>query len=389
MDCDDHVMTESDEVPIIDVTTVSDTGAVVHVTRPGTFDVEVHRFADLEPDADYRLDIPPPVGWSGSATLAVDVHTLRTLAGQRRSVFATVNDVHFGERVAGQIDDLEIGPIRRVEPDAEPYPEVMNRGAVREIAAIDPDAVIVKGDLTLDGTADEFAAFERCYRTPFGDRLKVVRGNHDGYRHQADYAGDQRIDLDGVTVALIDTVIPGATTGDFTVEQADWLDDLASTATQPVVVMGHHQQWIAGSGSGGDAHEAKRSDDYFGIHPDASDRLDDVCARRQSIVAYTAGHTHRHRLRRMTRSGVASIEIGCTKDFPGTWAEYRVHDDGIMQIVHRVSSPEALAWSESCRGLYADFDIDYATYALGTLADRCFVIPTRREVHRGIARTAR
>ncbi len=139
--------------------------------------------------------------------------------------------------------------------------------------------------------------------------------------------------------------------------------------------MGHHQQWIAGTSA--DPSESKRSDDYFGLHPDASDRLDDVCARRSSIVAYACGHTHRHRVRTMTMSGISSIEVGCTKDFPGTWAEYRVFDGGIMQVVHRMSSPEALAWSEPCRGLYSDFDIDYGAYALGELSDRCFVIPLR------------
>ena len=55
------------------------------------------------------------------------------------------------------------------------------------------------------------------------------------------------------------------------------------------------------------------------------------------------------------------------KDFPGTWAEYQVYDGGILQIVHRISSPEALAWSEQCRGLYADFGINYTEYALGRL----------------------
>jgi len=49
-----------------------------------------------------------------------------------------------------------------------------------------------------------------------------------------------------------------------------------------------------------------------------------------------------------------------------------------MQVVHRMSSPAALAWSESCRDLYSDFGIDYASYALGTLAERCFVIDPRR-----------
>ena len=48
-----------------------------------------------------------------------------------------------------------------------------------------------------------------------------------------------------------------------------------------------------------------------------------------------------------------------------------------MQVVHRMSSPEALAWSESCRGLYSDFGFDYGAYALGELGDRCLIIPLR------------
>ncbi len=357
----------------VDITTVTDTEAVVHITPAPGDAVVIHHIDGLEPDSDAVVELPG---------LHIDhpihellIRTLRRPTGDQHCVFATVNDLHFGELGAGQIDDLEQGPIRRSAPGAEPYPEVMNRAAVAEMAAINPAAVIVKGDLSLDGAPEEWAAFEECYRTPFADRLHVVRGNHDSYRHQDAYAGDQRIDLPGVTVALLDTAIPGSTTGNITTEQADWLDALATDTTHPVIVMGHHQQWI--SGTSADPSESNRSDDYFGLHPDGSDRLDEVCERRTSIVAYAAGHTHRHRVRAMTESGIPSIEVGCTKDFPGTWAEYRVFDGGIMQVVHRMSSPEALAWSEPCRSLYADFDMDYGAYALGELADRCFVIPLR------------
>jgi len=336
----------------MDITTVADDLVVVHEG------LDVRRYEGLAADTDHDLD-------------GVVVRTLARPEGALLCRFATVNDVHFGEVEAGRIDDLPDGPIRSVAPGAEPYPEVMNRAAAAEMAAIEPAAVIVKGDLSVDGERIEWDAFERCYRGPFGDRLHVVRGNHDSYRHQAEYAGDQRIELPGMIVALLDTAIPGATTGTITTEQIDWLDELCARADRPVFVMGHHQQWIGGGPT------AKRSDDYFGLHPDSSDALDALAQRRPGIVAYAAGHTHRHRVRPMARSGVASIEIGCTKDFPGTWAEYRVYEGGVTQIVHRMSSPDALAWSESCRGLYSDFDIDYATYALGTLADRCFNLPLR------------
>ncbi len=108
------------------------------------------------------------------------------------------------------------------------------------------------------------------------------------------------------------------------------------------------------------------------MHPDASDALDDLCVRHRHVIGYAAGHTHRHRVRTMTRSGVPSIEIGCVKDFPGTWAEYRVYEGGVMQVVHRISSPEALSWSNRCRVIYSDFGIDYEAYALGTLRRALF-----------------
>ena len=336
----------------MDVTTVSDTTVVIH---DGS---EVRRYTDLDPDSDHDLD-------------GVAVRTLPRPPGELLCRFATVNDVHFGEVEAGRIDDHTEGPIRRSPPGADPYPEVMNRAAVAEIAEIDPAAVVVKGDLSLDGSSEEWAAFEACYRDPFGDRLHVVAGNHDTYRHQPDYRGDAWIELPGAAIALLDTTIPGVTTGGLANEQFGWLDDHLVAADRPVFVMGHHQQWVA-------TENGNRSDDYFGLHPDVSDRLDEACARHPVAVAYAAGHTHRHRRRSMTVSGIPTIEIGCTKDFPGTWAEYRVYEGGAMQVVHRMSSPEALAWSESCRVLYRDFGVDYATYALGTLADRCFVIDTSR-----------
>ena len=154
----------------------------MHVTLPDTFDVVVHRFTGLTPDTEAVLEVPDPL--DPSTTHTVTVRTLARPAGPVRSVVATVNDVHFGELAAGQIDDFTIGPIRRPGPDDDPYPEVMNRAAVEEITAIRPDAVVVKGDLSLDGAPEEWAAFERCYRDPFGDRLHVVRGNHDAYRYQ-------------------------------------------------------------------------------------------------------------------------------------------------------------------------------------------------------------
>ena len=332
----------------MEITTVADDLIVAH---DGT---TVERRDGLRPATDY--DVAGQV-----------VTTLARPAGELLCRIATVNDVHFGEVEAGRLDDSPLGPIQRVADGEPPYPETMNHAAVDEMQGAGVAAVIVKGDLSEDGRPEEWAAFEACYRLAFDDRLHVVRGNHDGYHRQHDYAGDEWITLPGVAVALLDTVTPGETGGRILPEQLDWLDAHAAASDAPVVVMGHHQQSIGG----------QRDGVHFGLDPDSSDALDTVAARRPVIVAYTAGHTHRHRMRRMKLSGIPSIEVGCVKDFPGTWAEYRVHEGGMLQVVHRMSSPAALAWSERCRHLYADFGLDYSQYALGALTDRCFAIEWR------------
>jgi predicted phosphodiesterase len=331
----------------MEITTVADDLIVVHDG------LDVYQREHLLPDTEYEI---------AGAT----VRTLPRPGGELLCRFATVNDVHFGEVECGRIDNHPEGPIQRAAPGEPPYPETMNSGAVAEMRDLDLVAVVVKGDLSVDGRAEEWAAFETCYRDAFGDRLFVVRGNHDAYHGQSRYAGDQWIELTGVAIALLDTTIPTKTTGRITPEQFDWLDTHDASSDRPVIVMGHHQQWTG----------TRRADDYFGLHPDSSDRLTEVISRRRTIIAYTAGHTHRHRVRTLA-NGVPSIEIGCVKDFPGTWAEYRVHEDGIMQVVHRVSSENALRWSERCRHLYRDFGVDYENYALGTLTQRCFTISLR------------
>src|SRR5688572_24269370 len=104
-----------------EVTTVADDSAVVF------WGAEWKQYDDLEPDTDYHYD-------------GVDFRTLPRPQGERLATFATVNDVHFGETVAGLEESMpEVGPQFSSLPGEPPYPETMNRAAVEEIAAIDPD----------------------------------------------------------------------------------------------------------------------------------------------------------------------------------------------------------------------------------------------------------
>jgi Icc protein len=330
---------------VAELTTVADDEAVIHDGAT------MRRYTDLKPDTPHDID-----GFS--------FRTLPDL-GERLAVIATVNDVHFGEEECGVINGLDVGPIFRSEPGADPYPEVMNRAAITEITALDADLVVVKGDLTCNGTDEEYAAFCAAYEPAFGDRLLHVRGNHDGY-HGGTYAAapTQRVDLPGVIVALLDTTDPGQTPGRVTAEQLEWLDDLAAGADRPVLLFGHHHVWSPDS--------TQRPGTYFGILPDPSERLVEVVTRHPGILGYFAGHTHRNRVRRIRATGDRPwVEVACVKDYPGTWAEYRVHERGVLQVHRRISTPEALAWSEQTRQMYAG---TYADYALGSLEERCFAM---------------
>src|SRR5437763_1050265 len=110
------------------------------------------RVTGLEAGTEYELVVD---GAERSEWLPPSFTTLERPAGRLLATIATANDVHFGEVECGRIGDLgeeELGPILRAEPGDPPYPEVMNGAVIDEMRGLDPDVVVVKGDLTHAGT---------------------------------------------------------------------------------------------------------------------------------------------------------------------------------------------------------------------------------------------
>ena len=310
-------------------------------------------YDDLAPDTEVDLD----------------GHVVRTLPrrGELLARVATVNDVHFGETVCGKVDGVDEWDTFSVGPGERPYPETMNAGAVQEITAAGVDAVVAKGDLTSNGTQEEYDRFLEVYGSAFGDRLVHVRGNHESYHRlpAAAWPTQERV-LAGVTLAVLDTSRDRAVNGHLDAAQLDWLDELGARSDQPVLVLGHHPVW--------NPAEEPRHDGTFGIVPDDTEALAAVMARRPSLVGYFAGHTHRNRVVHLPGSGqVPYVEVASVKDFPGSWAEYRVFDGLVLQVHRRISTPDALAWTERTRGMFGG---TYPAYSRGRLHDRCFAIDT-------------
>jgi Icc protein len=353
------------------VTFTSEPGERVS-TRVGDHEVttigprHVARVADLEPDTVYPLEVE---GVASDQWLPGAVRTLARPSGRLLATVATTNDVHFGETECGRTGDAAtdaIGPILRAAPGDPPYPEVMSRAAVAEIAALDPDAVVVKGDLTDRGLPEQYQAFLDVYGT-LGPRMHHVRGNHDALvdPQLAVEGAPYVVELDGVTLAVLDTTIPGTDGGRLPPEQLGWLDELAAAATAPVLVFAHHPLW--------NLDEPHRSTRGFAVDPDGTAAFLEVVARRECISGYFAGHTHANRIARFPRArNVPCVEVACTKDYPGAWAEYRVHEGGYTQVMRRVTAPDAFDWAERARAMIQGA---YRDLVLGPIDARCFTQP--------------
>jgi 3',5'-cyclic AMP phosphodiesterase CpdA len=284
-------------------------------------------------------------------------------AGALLSRVVTMNDVHFGETRCGEIDGFTGGALE-VEPGDDPYPLTMNRSVCADADALNPEAVIVKGDLTNAGRPEEFQAFLDCYVGTFGDMVAYVRGNHDSYHaHGIADTELQIIDVVGLRVVLVDTARSGEAGGFLSDEQLRGIDDAAASTTSTVIVMGHHPLVLPEAPA--DGHRSMNGPD--------SEAFMEVAKSAVNVVAYTAGHTHR--CRRVEVAGISVIDVAAVKDFPGAFAEYQVREHGIVQLIHRASAPAALRWAERTSTMFAGL---YRNYAMGTLADRSFTLPRRQ-----------
>lgn len=363
--------------------------AVQITWRAGTFTPGRVRFAAagtaVVVEADQRPGVVTLDGLPADTKLTVHVEgpgvprpwrRLRTATlphppGDELFRFATVSDLHIGQRTFGFRDTMVEVP----EPEVL-HPVRAARAAFGELAAWGAQLLLVKGDLTHGGQRrhwDQVAELLAGCPVP----VELLPGNHDTWPNKdwldpweaLTHLGHEMtrhrkvLDVPGLRLVLIDSCIPGRNTGRVAHATADVVADVRSAGTPAFVTMHHYAQrlpvptfWPPGIPSG-------EANAFMAAVGEAN-----------PATFVSSGHTHRHRRRHV--GPLVWTEVGSPKDYPGTWAGYVVHEGGIRQVVRRVADPGLLPWLDysAQAGLHL-----WGRWSPGLLHHRCFTHswPTR------------
>lgn len=321
--------------------------------------------AGLEPGSTYDVCVRLA---GGPRTKVAEATTLSPPPGRLLGRIATVNDIHVGDRRFGALGTIE--DARPLPPGWEPHALRCARAALREAADWGAQLVVVKGDLTRDSEPIEFHEVARLLASAPVPVLANL-GNHD-VRYGIDGPGllarygievateACAHDVAGLRIVLGHTPDPHHRRGFVDPGQRARIAELAAGAPGGALVLLHHQLELS----------ALRRFYPPGVPAAQAVPLLDALAAANPATMVSGGHSHRSRLRRY--GPLVVTEIGSTKDYPGVWAGYAVHEGGIRQVVRRVADPAAMAWTEATG--QALFGV-WGRWAPGELAQRCFTHP--------------
>lgn len=336
--------------------------------------------------------------------------TLVPPPGRELGTIAWLNDLHFGEQVAGLAISVPGAPGGGIPPGfpvdpANPYWRFMSEAAVGESRMRGATLLLANGDLTNEAEPDALAS---CRRTldAFGviatgrslapdaaPTYFVTRGNHDRahagelYQHCSPKAGTANL-RDCFADTFAASYDPGTThfsvsIGDdrarFRFVGLDSNDD-RGLGILPKGELEYFEQEV----SRGDAtiplfhHPAsdlasltQAPPGIFGVRPDDALAFRQIIARHPNVAGVYAGHTHRNQRSLASLTGsVPFFEGGAVKEYPGGYTTVRLFEGGYLVNFWKTSSPDARAWSERSRGEYLG---QQPNYALGGLRDRNWV----------------
>jgi len=318
----------------------------------------------LEPDADHELVLEV----AGRRHATARLRTLAPPPGRLLSRFATISDLHIGERAFGLLPRVRESP---APPPGEGYSLRCARAAIAEVNAWGAEALVVKGDLTFSGRPKQWELVADVLAEATMP-VYATLGNHDVVPKSADGRdtlgragvgiGDEPValDLPGIVVVVGHSAVAGRPQGRVDDPHREALVRLTAGGGGPAFVALHHY---------GDRLPLP-SRYPPGIPRRQAEALLRALAEANPATMVSFGHTHRNR--RGTRHGLVVTEVGSTKDYPGVWAGYAVHEGGIRQVLRRVSDPGCLAWTDKTRRVLGGL---WGLWSPGLLTWRCFSHP--------------
>ncbi|GAA3080869.1 phosphodiesterase [Streptosporangium carneum] len=184
---------------------------------------------------------------------------------------------------------LTLAHVSDIHIDDSPRSVERTRAVMRHLENLPGplDAVIVTGDIADHGSTEEY----EVARELLASRHPTVLcpGNHDSraaFRkvllgQDGDGPVNQVLRLDGLTVALCDSSVPGRPEGLLEEETLVWLDSVLAESSQTPVIVGMHHPAVA------------LGIPYVdGIGLREPERLEAVLRRHPQAVAVLAGHAH-------------------------------------------------------------------------------------------------
>ena len=163
-------------------------------------------------------------------------------------------------------------------------PNLLER-AITEVNDVEPDIVVISGDLTTFGFKEEYALAKEYIDTIACKSVVIIPGNHDsrnvGYVHFEQLFGDRNsvMRVGGVTVVAVDSTEPDLDHGQIGRGRYAWIEEsFATPADLRVFVCHHHLLPVPGTGR-------ERNIIY-----DAGDAIE--CLQRSGVNLVLSGHKH-------------------------------------------------------------------------------------------------
>jgi 3',5'-cyclic AMP phosphodiesterase CpdA len=189
-----------------------------------------------------------------------------------------------------QLTDLHVRP-----PGIAAYrvceSNMMTERALRAVARMAPDVVIITGDLTDCGLPSEYALLKGLLDRYLSCPVHLIPGNHDRRANllaafgAVPSSGDHiqyAVDAGPVRIVMLDTIVPGAGHGCLDGGRLDWLDGtLAEAPDTPTLIGMHHPPFLCGI-----AHM-----DEINLRDGGAFAA--VIARHRQVQRIVCGHHHR------------------------------------------------------------------------------------------------